>query len=630
MLAAVLSLGVAHAQEGAGQGFDAHGFQLAPHDGDLRDPLVVPRPGPLVAGDWFASALFEYAKAPLVQGVVPAGGGPEEVVPVIDDLLVANLSTGVAAHERLRLELGAPVYGFSTDATQSLQPPAFGDLRAGVTVLAVSPAHVEGGGGPGLGLFGHVDVPTGPPRRFLGQGRLAGGVGAAGVVELPGTTLTAHVGAQINPAVEGASLAGADRLVAGLAAGFLTSDTVSVTVEGVVQPPLAAVGPDEIRTLPPAEALLSLRAVSARGAFWTAGVAAGITDGPGVAAFRLFVGGGFADRTPPSPIDRDTLGALRASDACPSEVETVNGWRDDDGCPDQLGALSVEALFAGTPRAVEAEVLGPDGRQTLSVPAAGWQVDAVPGASFQVRAWDGCLRGEGSAVVREGGAVLSIALAPVYDARATVEVVGPDDAPLPGASVRWTSARPECVPADELLTDASGAAAGDIAAGTHRLLVTAVGYTVSEQDVQLLPGDDRAIRVALGPSKVVLEREQIRILEKVQFETGKAVIRPESFGLLDEVASVIKDHPDAGRVEVSGHTDDRGSDSLNQRLSEDRAKAVTEYLTARAGVDPARLSAVGYGESRPIDTNRTEAGREANRRVEFTLVDQLDPQETTP
>jgi OOP family OmpA-OmpF porin len=636
MLSALLSLGVAFGQQGVllPGGFDAHGFQLAPHDGDLRDPLVVQRPGSLVAGDWFASGLVEYAKSPLVQVVVPDGGGPQEVVPVVDNLLALNLSAGVAAHERLRFDAKAPVYGLTTDAASDVQPPAMGDLRLGATVLAVTPAHVVGGGGPGLGLFAHLDLPTGDTGRFLGQGKVAGGFGLAGTVELPTTTLGAQVGTQFNPTLDALSnVQGSDRLQVGLSAGFLTSDTFSVNLEGVMQPSLSAADPKAaFKTLPPSEAILSMRVAPENGSFWTFGAAGGLTDAPGVAAFRLFVGGGFADLTPLHEIDHDPIGSLRFTDQCPLEPETVNDWRDDDGCPDRLGAFSIEARYEGVPRQVEAEVVGPDGRQTITVPVAGWQVDAIPGSSFQVRAWDGCLSGEGSSVVGEVGGALSIALTAVLDAKVLVEVVGPDEKPLPGATVRWVSERPECAPRGEAVADERGIVPSELAAGKHHLVATAVGYSVEEQDLELLKGDDRVVRVQLRASKVVFEKKQIRILEKVQFETAKAVIRPESFGLLDEVATVIKDHAEAGRIEVAGHTDDRGSDTYNQKLSEDRAKSVMKYLVEKAGVDAARLLAVGYGETKPIATNKTDAGREANRRVEFNLIDQAAPdtKETTP
>jgi outer membrane protein OmpA-like peptidoglycan-associated protein len=72
-------------------------------------------------------------------------------------------------------------------------------------------------------------------------------------------------------------------------------------------------------------------------------------------------------------------------------------------------------------------------------------------------------------------------------------------------------------------------------------------------------------------------------------------------------------------IEIAGHTDSRGSEDYNRRLSQGRTQAVVDYLISQ-GIAPHRLRAVGYGESRPIDTNDTEEGRAKNRRVEFTVV----------
>lgn len=120
------------------------------------------------------------------------------------------------------------------------------------------------------------------------------------------------------------------------------------------------------------------------------------------------------------------------------------------------------------------------------------------------------------------------------------------------------------------------------------------------------------------PEKVVVRKERIEILEKIQFELGKAAIQPASFGLLDEVALVIQDNPEI-IVRIEGHTDNQGDDNSNLRLSQDRASAVMEYIVAK-GVDRKRLIAVGFGESQPLDTNRTEQGRAVNRRVEFHII----------
>jgi outer membrane protein OmpA-like peptidoglycan-associated protein len=119
---------------------------------------------------------------------------------------------------------------------------------------------------------------------------------------------------------------------------------------------------------------------------------------------------------------------------------------------------------------------------------------------------------------------------------------------------------------------------------------------------------------------VVVTDAAVVIKEQVHFATNKAVIRPQSFALLDTVAQALNDFPGI-RVEVQGHTDDRGSDRKNLKLSQQRAEAVRSYLISR-GIEPFRMTAVGYGEKRPIDSNSTEVGRAANRRVEFVRTDE--------
>ncbi len=111
----------------------------------------------------------------------------------------------------------------------------------------------------------------------------------------------------------------------------------------------------------------------------------------------------------------------------------------------------------------------------------------------------------------------------------------------------------------------------------------------------------------------------IRITQTVYFEFNRAVIQSRSFGLLNTVAQVLRDFPNI-TVEVQGHTDSRGNDDYNMRLSDERANAVRMYLEQQ-GINPNRMSARGYGEMQPIESNRTSAGRAANRRVEFIRTD---------
>lgn len=107
-------------------------------------------------------------------------------------------------------------------------------------------------------------------------------------------------------------------------------------------------------------------------------------------------------------------------------------------------------------------------------------------------------------------------------------------------------------------------------------------------------------------------------MRAVQFDTGKAVLKTESYDILSQIGQILKRYPDYNLV-IAGHTDNTGSAVANQRLSERRAKACYEFLT-KNGVSASRLSYAGYGESRPISDNNTLRGRALNRRVEFNMV----------
>ncbi|MEQ1567058.1 MAG: OmpA family protein [Myxococcota bacterium] len=610
----------------ASAGFDAHGFELVALDADPRDAYTVQRPGGFSQADWFGAALIEYARAPLVR-ITETEAGEQRVSPVVDNLLAANVSVGVAPFERLRLDVTAPFYALSTGDDYLAQGPAMGDLRAGGMVVALRPDPLDpDGGGFGLGLIGQAIFPTGTPSRYLGSGGYGAVTKLALTYEFRRVTITADGGVQFNPAVELENVNGSDEALAGLAIGVLANDEFGFTLEGHTEPSLApaAIPKGDPIPLPPVEGLLSLRYASHSGALWTVGLAAGLTDGPGVAQYRLLVGGGFGSRQTAASLDVDTIGVLRASDLCPLEAESLNGWKDEDGCPDRLGSLQLDVRYRTESRAADAEITGPNGVQNIRIGPQGLTLDAVPGTVFGVEASDGCLAGTGNATAGEVGTALVVEMQPVFDAELRVEVVGPTDTPLGGALVAWKSEHPECVPVGTAIADQSGGVVQGVASGKHTLVVTASGHNVIEQPVEVLVGDRRTVRVKLAASKIVLEKKEIRILEKVQFEFGKAVLRSESYPLLNEVASVIVQNPEVGRVEVGGHTDNKGSDTFNLQLSQSRADAVKDYLVGQ-GVPLSRLVSVGYGETRPIDTNKTESGREANRRVEFRLIDQSPP-----
>lgn len=117
--------------------------------------------------------------------------------------------------------------------------------------------------------------------------------------------------------------------------------------------------------------------------------------------------------------------------------------------------------------------------------------------------------------------------------------------------------------------------------------------------------------------KVVIKPDKLELKDKIQFLVNQAVLEPASFPVLNQVAKILRDNQ-GFKVQLEGHTSSEGADARNQTLSQERAQAVLGYLADR-GVSRDRLLATGYGSARPVDSNETESGREANRRVEFLV-----------
>ena len=104
----------------------------------------------------------------------------------------------------------------------------------------------------------------------------------------------------------------------------------------------------------------------------------------------------------------------------------------------------------------------------------------------------------------------------------------------------------------------------------------------------------------------------------ILFDSGKASFQQQTFPVLQAIVAILKEYPNAN-FSIEGHTDSDGKDAANQTLSENRAAAVKNYLVEN-GIAASRLSSAGFGESKPIDTNKTKAGKANNRRVEVKLV----------
>jgi outer membrane protein OmpA-like peptidoglycan-associated protein len=153
-----------------------------------------------------------------------------------------------------------------------------------------------------------------------------------------------------------------------------------------------------------------------------------------------------------------------------------------------------------------------------------------------------------------------------------------------------------------------------IGAGVGALAGGSIGYYMDKQEAEL--------RAELEGTGVSVTRNgdniTLNMPGNITFATDSSDLSPAFFNVLNSVGKVLAEFEQTV-VEVAGHTDSTGSDSYNQGLSERRANSVSSYLTAQ-GVIPQRLIVLGMGEARPVADNSSTAGRQANRRVEITMV----------
>jgi outer membrane protein OmpA-like peptidoglycan-associated protein/tetratricopeptide (TPR) repeat protein len=153
--------------------------------------------------------------------------------------------------------------------------------------------------------------------------------------------------------------------------------------------------------------------------------------------------------------------------------------------------------------------------------------------------------------------------------------------------------------------------------GNYGIAVKADGYLFHSENFDIPVGS------AYNMVNKTIELKNIKVgskiaLRNIFFDTGKSTLRPESNAELDRLVKLLKDVPSL-KIELSGHTDNTGSASLNEKLSQERADAVVAYLVSK-GIDKSRLTAKGYGSSRPVASNDTAEGRQLNRRTEFEII----------
>lgn len=310
--------------------------------------------------------------------------------------------------------------------------------------------------------------------------------------------------------------------------------------------------------------------------------------------------------------DRDGDGITDDVDRCPDAPEDIDGFEDEDGCPDadndHDNVYDIEDVCPNTPGPVENQGCPVDDRDGDGIPDSSDKCPDEPEDVDGVEDTDGCPDAD---LDSDGDGLLdSVDQCPTEpeDKDGFVDDDGCPDADNDKDGLLDTIDK---CPDDPGPPEQSGCP-----------VVDRDGDGIND-DVDKCP-DEAGVAEEQGcPKKyslIVVKQDRIEIKQKVHFATGKAKILRDSFELLSQVADAVRSS-NLKKILIEGHTDAQGSDALNMRLSQQRAEAVREYLITKGEVDGAVLESVGFGETRPIASNRTQKGRAQNRRVEFKIIE---------
>ncbi|GDX81628.1 hypothetical protein LBMAG42_34390 [Deltaproteobacteria bacterium] len=501
---------------------------------------------------------------------------------------------------RFRLGLDIPVVlrsfgGRDGDAT------GLGDASIDAKLRLLDPAKSP----VGLAMSGRVGMPSASTGGGLGAGGFWGEVTVSGDKHL-GDRLDAVVslGVDFAPEQELENVTWGTRaeLQAGLA--YSLSARSGVAVELYTAGVLSDFANERAR---PTELLVGgwTRVGERRGLLVHPGVAFGLNDAVTTPSFRALLSIGWDPLAPKAPPDRDKDGVADGVDTCPDAPEDVDGFADTDGCAERAR--------------VTVTVLDTDG---MPVPDAVWSIEGTAtsgksGEGVELPAGEQMfVTGEVNLVstIPGGGAAAVELRVPAPRGGLAVEVVDGKGKPVPGA--KWAAKGPIDVP----LRDPGTLA---VRPGAYELIGRAEGYRPGRASVTVVKDGSVSLKLEMLPAKAALKAEKIEIKDSVYFETGKTVIKPESFALLDEVADILNEHPELTKIKIEGNTDSRGDAKDNLKLSQGRAESVKTYLAGK-GVAAARLEAIGYGESKPLVKEKGAADQAKNRRVDFVVAERSD------
>lgn len=578
----------------AAEPYNAHGFRLVPSDGDLHDPLAMWRPELQIPRSFGLTALAEFAKSPLVYYSYTDGGLVEE--PVIDNLFGLNIGGAYALSRRVALTLSMPVWA-NVQTSNGESVAALGDIRFAAPIGILMPRLNDAGDEPldssGLkvSVVPFINLPSGNTSLYLGSGGFGGGGLIALGVGGERMQLYANAGVEMTPQVtELANLNGGTFLKGNLGTSYAFTDTFAVRAEATLN---AALTPNTVAyTEAPAEAILSLRYRNRGALSFTAGGATALSPGAGAARYRAFAGAGWTFGKP-----ADVVAPPEALAPCELNVLV----QDAAGKPINNAQVTADNRVVTTGGDGEAQF--EDCTLGMSAPITVMAQDYLNGSSpgFELQ------RGPNERVIvlQEKNARLKIIVLDekgvAHDGRVRF-LEGPTNQPV-------TQIGPD---GEETIV---------LMPGDWSLLVSSPTHVPQEAKVSLDPGEFETLTFRFTSDKPLPVCQEVVVLHDINFDFDIDTPMAESLPILKNVAVSLKDCPEVF-VEIGGHTDSKGSDEYNLSLSERRMNSVKQILIGY-GINEKRMTAKGYGETKPMSTNNTDEGRALNRRVEF--VPQLSP-----
>ncbi len=538
---------------------DADTYDPAGSTLDGQGGLQVESPTIGTPGDFWGGLQLVYAHNPIVS---LTDDGP---VSYVSDQFAIRLGGGYTIGRVVRLDVDIPMFPVVAAPGEDFEGFAFGDIRVGglLPVLRLDDSPVAVGFKPFLSL------PTGGADGHVAMGGFAAGVTAAAEAKLgEELVVSANFGTTLGPSTQLGSYDFGSTLGWGLGAAYLVNEQLRVGAELNGDVGLAnGVGSYNKN---PVELDVYGTYAHDSGIVATLGLGTGVVAGVGAPDARVIAAVGYHKGAPP---DKDKDGIEDKLDTCKERPEDVDNFKDTDGCPDPDN--DGDGILDTADKCID-QAEDTDG------------FDDRDGCPENDNDRDGVTDGDDSCPMDPGPA-------------------GTDG--CPDRDKDNVADRDDACPGDPGPAKSAGCPDqdGDLVADAKDACPT------EPKD----PREDPAKSDGC-PKRVVVTSERIELNETVYFDTGKTTIRSVSYSLLDEVGKVLLANPQIKLVEVGGHTDSDGDDKKNQTLSQGRAEAVVAYLVGR-GVDRARLAAMGYGETKPIDTNQTADGKAKNRRVELVI-----------